>query len=72
MSAKDKWVRRFSVDETARHKNGFTIYKITSVVSIIKVITTIYNYFIDYSVKKLEIDLFNIYRAETRKNFIIF
>lgn len=43
MSAKDKWVRRFSVDETARHKNGFTIYKITSVVSTI-------NYFIDYSV----------------------
>ncbi|KAI8423888.1 hypothetical protein MSG28_012886 [Choristoneura fumiferana] len=32
MSGKDKWVRRFSVDETARHKNGFTIYKITSVV----------------------------------------
>ncbi|XP_073961195.1 ribosomal protein S6 kinase-like 1 isoform X3 [Choristoneura fumiferana] len=31
MSGKDKWVRRFSVDETARHKNGFTIYKITSV-----------------------------------------
>lgn len=31
MSAKDKWVRRFSVDETAKHKNGFTIYKITSV-----------------------------------------
>ncbi|PZC72468.1 hypothetical protein B5X24_HaOG211112 [Helicoverpa armigera] len=34
MSAKDKWVRRFSVDETAKHKNGFTIYKITSVVNI--------------------------------------
>ncbi|KAM3958024.1 ribosomal protein S6 kinase-like 1 [Aphomia sociella] len=31
MSVKDKWVRRFSVDETSRHKNGFTIYKITSV-----------------------------------------
>ncbi|XP_063394579.1 uncharacterized protein LOC134679553 [Cydia fagiglandana] len=31
MSGKDKWVRRFSVDETAKHKNGFTIYKITSV-----------------------------------------
>ncbi|XP_075986089.1 ribosomal protein S6 kinase-like 1 isoform X1 [Anticarsia gemmatalis] len=31
MSAKDKWVRRFSVNETAKHKNGFTIYKITSV-----------------------------------------
>ncbi|XP_026315947.1 uncharacterized protein LOC113227261 [Hyposmocoma kahamanoa] len=31
MSNKDKWVRRFSVDETARHNNGFTIYKITSV-----------------------------------------
>ncbi|XP_049881250.1 ribosomal protein S6 kinase-like 1 [Pectinophora gossypiella] len=29
--SKDKWVRRFSVDETSRHKNGFTIYKITSV-----------------------------------------
>ncbi|KAI5632646.1 protein kinase domain-containing protein [Phthorimaea operculella] len=29
--SKDKWIRRFSVDETARHKNGFTIYKITSV-----------------------------------------
>lgn len=34
MSVKDKWVRRFSVDETAQHKNGFTIYKITSVVSL--------------------------------------
>lgn len=34
MSAPDKWVRRFSVDETAKHKNGFTIYKITSVVNI--------------------------------------
>lgn len=33
MSGKDKWVRRFSVDETAKHKNGFTIYKITSVVN---------------------------------------
>ncbi|KAG6458428.1 hypothetical protein O3G_MSEX010856 [Manduca sexta] len=31
MASKDKWVRRFSVDETAKHKNGFTIYKITSV-----------------------------------------
>ncbi|XP_060807674.1 ribosomal protein S6 kinase delta-1 [Amyelois transitella] len=31
MSSKDKWVRRFSVDETSRHQNGFTIYKITSV-----------------------------------------
>ncbi|XP_050356691.1 ribosomal protein S6 kinase delta-1 isoform X6 [Nymphalis io] len=31
MSARDKWVRRFSIDETAKHKNGFTIYKITSV-----------------------------------------
>lgn len=31
MSVRDKWVRRFSVDETSRHKNGFTIYKITSV-----------------------------------------
>ncbi|CAG4995549.1 unnamed protein product [Parnassius apollo] len=31
MSTRDKWVRRFAVDETAKHKNGFTIYKITSV-----------------------------------------
>lgn len=35
MSARDKWVRRFSVDETSKHKNGFTIYKITSVVNIV-------------------------------------
>ncbi|CAG9792537.1 unnamed protein product [Diatraea saccharalis] len=28
---KDKWVRRFTVDETSKHNNGFTIYKITSV-----------------------------------------
>ncbi|RVE45013.1 hypothetical protein evm_010331 [Chilo suppressalis] len=28
---KDKWVRRFTVDETSKYKNGFTIYKITSV-----------------------------------------
>lgn len=39
MSTKDKWVRRFSVDETAKHKNGFTIYKITSVVRIYYTIT---------------------------------
>ncbi|XP_050669323.1 ribosomal protein S6 kinase delta-1 [Leptidea sinapis] len=31
MSLRDKWVRRFSVDETLKHKGGFTIYKITSV-----------------------------------------
>lgn len=36
MSVRDKWVRRFSIDETAKHKNGFTIYKITSVVSMTK------------------------------------
>ncbi|KOX70291.1 Ribosomal protein S6 kinase delta-1 [Melipona quadrifasciata] len=29
---KDKWVRRFIVPETTRHKKGFTIYKVTSVV----------------------------------------
>ncbi|GBP98003.1 Ribosomal protein S6 kinase-like 1 [Eumeta japonica] len=31
MSVTDNWVGRFSVDETHKHKNGFTIYKITSV-----------------------------------------
>lgn len=30
--AKDKWVRRFIIPETTRHRKGFTIYKITSVV----------------------------------------
>nr|XP_037877161.1 spidroin-1 isoform X2 [Bombyx mori] len=29
--SKDKWVRRFSVDETSKHNNGFTIYKIMSI-----------------------------------------
>ncbi|KZC13860.1 Ribosomal protein S6 kinase delta-1 [Dufourea novaeangliae] len=29
---RDKWVRRFIIPETTRHKKGFTIYKITSVV----------------------------------------
>ncbi|KAK9302430.1 hypothetical protein QLX08_005575 [Tetragonisca angustula] len=29
---KDKWVRRFIIPETTRHKKGFTIYKVTSVV----------------------------------------
>ncbi|XP_076630557.1 ribosomal protein S6 kinase-like 1 [Colletes latitarsis] len=29
---RDKWVRRFIIPETARHKKGFTIYKVTSVV----------------------------------------
>ncbi|XP_014219097.1 ribosomal protein S6 kinase delta-1 [Copidosoma floridanum] len=28
---KDKWVRRFVISETNRHKKGFTIYKVTSV-----------------------------------------
>ncbi|XP_045762330.1 ribosomal protein S6 kinase delta-1 [Maniola jurtina] len=36
MSVRDKWVRRFSVDETAKHKNGFTMYKITSVLFPLK------------------------------------
>lgn len=30
--AKDKWIRRFIITETRRHKKGFTIYKITSMV----------------------------------------
>ncbi|XP_020293003.1 ribosomal protein S6 kinase delta-1 [Pseudomyrmex gracilis] len=29
---KDKWIRRFIITETTRHKKGFTIYKVTSVV----------------------------------------
>ncbi|XP_003699374.1 ribosomal protein S6 kinase-like 1 [Megachile rotundata] len=29
---RDKWVRRFIIPETTRHKKGFTIYKVTSVV----------------------------------------
>lgn len=32
---KDKWARRFVISETSRHKKGFTIYKVTSVVRII-------------------------------------
>ncbi|XP_043470995.1 ribosomal protein S6 kinase delta-1 [Leptopilina heterotoma] len=28
---KDKWVRRFVITETDRHKKGFTIYKVTSI-----------------------------------------
>ncbi|XP_050446443.1 ribosomal protein S6 kinase delta-1 [Cataglyphis hispanica] len=30
--AKDKWIKRFIITETRRHKKGFTIYKITSMV----------------------------------------
>ncbi|XP_071575582.1 ribosomal protein S6 kinase delta-1 [Temnothorax nylanderi] len=30
--AKDKWIRRFIITETRRHKKGFTIYKVTSIV----------------------------------------
>ncbi|XP_011311820.1 ribosomal protein S6 kinase delta-1 [Fopius arisanus] len=29
---RDKWVRRFVITETSRHKRGFTIYKVTSLV----------------------------------------
>ncbi|XP_043273949.1 ribosomal protein S6 kinase delta-1 [Venturia canescens] len=29
---KDKWVRRFVINETTRHKRGFTIYKVTSMI----------------------------------------
>ncbi|XP_058799888.1 ribosomal protein S6 kinase delta-1 [Phymastichus coffea] len=28
---KDRWVRRFVISETNRHKKGFTIYKVTSI-----------------------------------------
>lgn len=28
----DKWIRRFVITETSRHKKGFTIYKVTSLV----------------------------------------
>ncbi|XP_046826642.1 ribosomal protein S6 kinase delta-1 [Vespa crabro] len=31
-STKDKWVRRFVIPETTRHRKGFTIYKVTSVI----------------------------------------
>lgn len=31
-TTRDKWVRRFIIPETTRHKKGFTIYKVTSVV----------------------------------------
>nr|XP_031850033.1 ribosomal protein S6 kinase delta-1 [Nomia melanderi]XP_031850034.1 ribosomal protein S6 kinase delta-1 [Nomia melanderi] len=31
-STKDKWMRRFIIPGTTRHKKGFTIYKVTSVV----------------------------------------
>ncbi|XP_072753643.1 ribosomal protein S6 kinase-like 1 [Anoplolepis gracilipes] len=30
--AKDKWIKRFIITETKRHKKGFTIYKVTSIV----------------------------------------
>ncbi|XP_012525233.1 ribosomal protein S6 kinase delta-1 [Monomorium pharaonis] len=30
--AKDKWIRRFIITETKRHKKGFTIYKVTSMI----------------------------------------
>ncbi|KAL0111637.1 hypothetical protein PUN28_013076 [Cardiocondyla obscurior] len=30
--AKDKWIRRFIITETKRHKKGFTVYKVTSMV----------------------------------------
>lgn len=30
--AKDKWIRRFIITETRRHRKGFTIYKITSMI----------------------------------------
>lgn len=31
-NSKDKWVRRFQISETSRHKKGFTVYKVTSVI----------------------------------------
>jgi hypothetical protein len=30
----DNWIRRFIVSDPKRHKKGFTIYKVTSIVSI--------------------------------------
>lgn len=31
-AAKDRWIRRFIITETKRHKKGFTIYKVTSMI----------------------------------------
>jgi hypothetical protein len=31
----DNWIRRFVVSDPRRHKKGFTVYKVTSVVSIV-------------------------------------
>jgi hypothetical protein len=29
----DNWIRRFAVSDPRRHKKGFTVYKVTSIVS---------------------------------------
>lgn len=35
MSSDENWVRIFDIPETSKHKRGFTIYKVISMVSIL-------------------------------------
>lgn len=38
----DNWIRRFIVSDPRRHKKGFTIYKVTSIVSS-SIASVVYN-----------------------------
>lgn len=33
VSTQDKWIRIFDIPEVSKHKNGFTIYKVVSMVN---------------------------------------
>ncbi|KAL6267068.1 hypothetical protein P5V15_000144 [Pogonomyrmex californicus] len=62
---KDKWTRRFIITETKRHKKGFTIYKVTSMIflksfheEVSKV--SVWKRYNDF--KKLHSELGNLYK----------
>lgn len=37
LDAKDIWVRKFDIPEFKKHKSGFTVYKVVSTVSQIRI-----------------------------------
>lgn len=44
VSVNEKWIRIFDIPETSEHRNGFTIYKVISMVRLKNVLFQ-FNYF---------------------------
>ncbi|XP_011862526.1 PREDICTED: ribosomal protein S6 kinase delta-1 [Vollenhovia emeryi] len=74
--ARDKWIRRFIITETKRHKKGFTIYRVTSMIflkssheEVSKV--SVWKRYNDF--KKLHSELGHLHkRSGTKENFPAF